>query len=74
MPSDLKNLFSKIDCLDIYFIYISNVILFPGFLSKNPYPLPSTPAHQPTDSHFLALAFPYTGAERLHRSKGFSSH
>ena len=29
---------------------------------KTPYPLPPPPAHQPTHSHFLALAFPYTGA------------
>jgi hypothetical protein len=50
--------------LDIFFIYISNVIPFPGFPSKNhfPYPFPLTPAHQPTHSCFLALAFPYTGA------------
>jgi hypothetical protein len=44
-----------------YFLYISNVIRFPGFPSENPlFPLHS--AHQPTHSHFLALAFAYTGA------------
>jgi hypothetical protein len=48
--------------LDIFFIYISNVIPFPGFPSEIPYPLPSPPAHQPTYTCFLALAFPYTGA------------
>jgi hypothetical protein len=31
--------FSPIFKLDIVFIYISNVILFPGFLSANPYPI-----------------------------------
>ena len=34
---------------------------------KIPYPLPTPLAHQPT--HFLALAFPYTGAWNLHRKK-----
>jgi hypothetical protein len=29
---------------------------------KIPYPLPITPAHQPTHSCFLALAVPYTEA------------
>jgi hypothetical protein len=48
--------------LDIFFYYISNVIPFPGFLSKNPYPNSPPPAHQPTHSRFLVLAFPYTGA------------
>ena len=46
--------------LDIFFIYISNIIPFSSFPSKNP--LSSPPAPQPTHSHFLALAFPYTGA------------
>jgi hypothetical protein len=48
--------------LDIFFIYISNVITIPGFPLKTPYPLHLPPAHQPTHSHFLALAFPYAGA------------
>jgi hypothetical protein len=48
--------------LDIFFIYISNAILFIGFPSENPYFLLPPPAHQPTHSQFLALAFPYTGA------------
>ena len=56
--------------LDIFLIYISNVIPFPGFPSKK-YPLPP---HQPTHSYFLALAFPYTGAQSLQRTKGLSSH
>jgi hypothetical protein len=45
---------------DIYFIYISNVISFPGFPSKNPYSFSPPPAYHPTLSHFMALAFPYT--------------
>jgi hypothetical protein len=44
---------------DIFFIYISNVIPFPGLTSENPLSLPSH-AHQPTHSCFLALTFPYT--------------
>jgi hypothetical protein len=45
--------------LDIFFIYISNVIPFPGLPPKipSPYLHPPPPAHQPTHSHFLALAF-----------------
>jgi hypothetical protein len=53
--------------LDIFFIYISNVI------PKVPYTLPC-PAPQPTHSHFLALVFPCTGAYDLHKTKGLSSH
>jgi hypothetical protein len=50
---------------DIFFIYISHVIPFPGFPSEkhpSPYVNPSSLAHQPTHSCFLALAFPHTGA------------
>jgi hypothetical protein len=36
---------------------------------KSPIP-PPIPAHQPTHSHFLALAFPCTGAYYLHKTKG----
>jgi hypothetical protein len=67
-----ENIFNINFLLDIVFIYISNVIPFPGFPSEN---LISPPcAHQPTHSHFLALAFPYSGALNLHRIKGLSSH
>ena len=60
------------------FIYISNVNPFPGFPSATPYPnllssmrlLP----HPPTHSHLTALAFPYTGALSLHRTKGLPSY
>jgi hypothetical protein len=48
--------------LDIFFIYISNVIPFPGFPSDNLLSPPPPPAQQPTHSCFLALVFPYTGA------------
>jgi hypothetical protein len=47
--------------LDIFFIYISNAIPFPSFPSKNLLSL-FPPAPQPTHSHFLALAVPYTVA------------
>jgi hypothetical protein len=49
--------------LDIFFIYISNVIL------KVPYTLPR-PVALPTHSHFLALAFPCTGAYKVCNTKG----
>jgi hypothetical protein len=39
--------------LGILFIYISNGIPFPRFLSKNPLPFPH-PDPKPTQSHFLA--------------------
>jgi hypothetical protein len=41
---------------------------------KTPYPVPPPPAHQPIHSCFLPLAFPYTVALSLHRTKGLSSH
>ena len=50
---------------------LSPFLVFPP---KIPYSLPSTPAHQPTHSCFLALAFPYTWAYNLHKTKGLSSH
>jgi hypothetical protein len=60
--SSLSFTLSHLFLLDIFFIYISNAIPFPSFLSENPLYPPSPPAPQPTHSHFLALAFPYTGA------------
>jgi hypothetical protein len=54
--------------LDIFFIYISNVIPFPGFPSRNPLSHTLSPAsvrvfsHPPTYSYLPTLAFPYTGA------------
>jgi hypothetical protein len=47
--------------LDIFFIYISNVIPFPGIPSKKTLPLPPPHAYQPTHSHFLAQSIPYIG-------------
>jgi hypothetical protein len=47
--------------LDIFFIYISNVIPFPDFPSEIPLSPPPPSAHQPIHSHFLALGFPYNG-------------
>ena len=32
------------------------------------------PTYTPTQSHIPALAFPYTGALSLHRTKGLFSH
>jgi hypothetical protein len=55
-------LFLYLFLVDNFFIYILNVIPFPGFPSKTAYPLSHPPDHQPTLSCFLALAFPYTGA------------
>ena len=66
--------------LDIFFIYISNVILFPSFPFLKPYPIPSPPAFLRvfplllTHSHIPALALPYTGVLSLHRTKCLSSH
>ena len=66
--------------LDIFFIYISKVIPFPGFSSETPYPIPHTPAsmtvlpHPPVHSCFPILAFPYTGTSSLQRANGPSSH
>jgi hypothetical protein len=58
--------------LDIFFIYILNVIPFPGFPSQKNLSLP--PTYQLTHSQFLVLAFPYIGSSSLHRNKGLSSH
>jgi hypothetical protein len=56
--------------LDIFFIYISNAIPFPSFLFKSPLYASSRPSPQYTHSHFLAMAFPCTGAYDLHKTKG----
>jgi hypothetical protein len=62
-------LLSNIFLLDIFFIYISHVIPFPGLPSKNHLSPTSIPAHQPTylfkalpQFLFLTLAFTYTMA------------
>jgi hypothetical protein len=60
--------------LDIFYIYILNVIPFPSFPSKNPLSSTPHPTLQPTHSCFLTLAFPCTGAYNFHRIKGLSLH
>ena len=71
-----SNFFFK---LAILFIYISNVIVFPGFSSRNPLSHPLTASmrvllNPPTHSHITALAFSYTGASSLPRTKDLSSY
>ena len=51
-----------------FFFYISNVIPFSIFPSKNPSPLPSIPAFQHTYSQFLAQAFPKLGHRNFTRT------
>jgi hypothetical protein len=51
-----------------FFFYISNVIPFSIFPSKNPSPLPSLPALQHTYSQFLAQAFPKLGHRNFTRT------
>jgi hypothetical protein len=53
----------SISLLGIFFIYISNAI------PKVPYTL-SPPCLLHTHSHFLALAFPCTGAYKVFKNKG----
>jgi hypothetical protein len=51
---DILNYIREHSLLDIFFIYISNVIPFPGFPFENTLPLslPPPPAHQPTTPAF----------------------
>jgi hypothetical protein len=52
--------------LDIFFIYISNIIPFPGFPSENPLTLPppsiSPAVNNPQTPASWPWYFPYTGA------------
>ena len=47
---------------------------------ETPYPIPTPPAsmrvlpHPCIHTHLPALAFPYTGASRIHRTKDLCSH
>jgi hypothetical protein len=72
------NSHAQLICLWFFFLDILFTFqMFPPFLVsplKTPLSSPPNPAHQPTHSCFLALAFPYTGAQNLHRTKGLSSH
>ena len=45
--------------LDIFFIYISNVIPFPSFPSENPLSPPPSPCSLTYQLPFLILALPY---------------
>jgi hypothetical protein len=83
--SENKNMYKK--CWDTlrtvffffigYFIYL-HCSVFPPQAPLPPYPPP--PAyrrvlwHPSTHSCLTSLAFPYTGALSLHRTKGISSH
>jgi hypothetical protein len=67
--------------LVILFIYLLNVVPFPGFLSAN---FPSHPpnilslkgfsSHSPIHSCFTSLASPYARASNFQRIKGLLSH
>jgi hypothetical protein len=59
-----------ISILIYFFIYISFLVSTP----KTTYTISPPHACQPTHSSFSVLAFPYTGASSLHRTKGLSSH
>jgi hypothetical protein len=64
--------------LDIFFIYISNVILLPSSPLETSYSIPPPPTfmrvYPHTHTYIPALASSYTGASSLHRTKGLSSH
>jgi hypothetical protein len=65
-------LIQNIFVLDIFFIYISNVISFPVFLSRTPLSLPPSPC-SPTQP----LPLPGPGipqAQKVHKTKDLSSH
>jgi hypothetical protein len=53
----------------VFFFYVFSSITFPMLSQKSPTPsLPPTPL--PTHSHFLALAFPCTGAYKVYLTNG----
>jgi hypothetical protein len=55
--------------LNIFFIYISNIIPFPDFPSENPYSLHPFPAHQPTHSASWSWHSPTLGHRTFTRPK-----
>jgi hypothetical protein len=69
---------STLFLLDFFFIYISNVFLFPGLPFENPlsYPFPhaciKVLPHTPTVLSLPTLAFPYTGVSSALRPKDLS--
>ena len=63
--------------LEFLFIYISNVIPFPGFPSGNSFLIHLLHASMRMlhpNSHLITLAFPYIVASGLHRTKDLFSH
>jgi hypothetical protein len=56
-----ERIYSFLLLLDIFYIYISNVIIFPGFPSKNTLPSPPPPVNQPTHSASLSWDSPTLG-------------
>jgi hypothetical protein len=78
---NIKTKYFKGIFIDIFFIYISNVIPFPDPPPQEThYPIPLSLAsmkvypHPPTHSCLPAFEFPYTGKSRLHRTKGLFYH
>ena len=60
--------------LNIYLIYISNVVPFSGFPYENPLSPPSSPC-SPSHPHVRpGPGIPYTGEYSTYRTKGLSSH
>jgi hypothetical protein len=53
----------------IFLYYVFSSITFPMLSQKSPIPFPP-PTPLPTHSHFLALAFPSTGAYKVCMSNG----
>jgi hypothetical protein len=66
--------------LDIFIMYITNVIPFPGLPSGEPYPLLPPPVSMrvllliSTHLYLPSLRFSYTGASNPHRPKGLFFH
>ena len=73
LKHEYPTVFDKSFLLDIFFIYISNVIPFPSFLSENPLsPLPSS-TPQPTHSHSHP-GIPLYWSIEPSQNQGLSSH
>jgi hypothetical protein len=67
---DINNKHSSKACLVLFFLLIFLFIRYFLYLHFKCYPesflyTPPRPAPPPTHSHFLALAFPYTGAYKV---------
>jgi hypothetical protein len=58
----LSKIYRRLFLLDIFFIYISNVISFPSFPSEKPLSPASFPCSTTHPLSFPDLPFPYTGA------------